>query len=70
MKQKTKYRVLKLTDAICTGDAVYLDGVFGGCFGSPNYMRNVCRVLNRISGCKIEVRRKHKQRNKTKAKWL
>lgn len=72
MKQKTKYRTLKPTDSVCAGDALYVNDVFGGRFGNSNHLPAVCfvGVLNRISGCKIEVRRKHKQRNKTKARWL
>lgn len=69
MKQKTKYRTLKPTDSVCAGDALYVNDVFAGRFVNAKHLRTV-DVLNRISGRKIKVRRKHKQRNKTKARWL
>lgn len=72
MKQKTKYRVLKPMDSICAGDALYVDGVFILRFYSSNAIPALCftSVTGCVYGRKIEVRRKHKQRNKTKAKWL
>lgn len=72
MKQKTRYRVLKPMDSICAGDALYVDGVFRNRFTGTTHIPAMCFVgmLSRVYGRKVEVRRKHKQRNKTKAKWL
>lgn len=72
MKQKTKYRTLKPMDSVCAGDALYVDGILGGRFRKSAHTPAMCfvGVLARISDQKVEVRRKHKQRNKTKAKWL
>ena len=72
MKQKTRYRVLKPMDSICAGDALYIDGVFKIRFTKTGHIPAVC--FTSVTGCfysrKVEIRRKHKQRNKTKAKWL
>lgn len=74
MKQKTKYRTLKPTDLICAGDAFYVDGKLIFRFDYSNHIPSLCYIgvgnLNRIYGKAIEIRRKRKQRNKTKARWL
>lgn len=72
MKQKTKYRVLKPMDSICAGDALYVDGVCILRFYNSNDIPAGCfaSVTACVCGRKVEVRRKRKQRNKTKAKWL
>ena len=72
MKYKTKYRTLKPMDSVRAGDALYVDGVFILRFYSSNAIPAVCftSVTGCICGRTVEVRRKHKQRNKTKARWL
>ena len=75
MKQKTKYRTLKPTDSVCVGDAFYVDGKPIIRFDYSNHIPALCYIgvvgnLSRIYGKAIEIRRKRKQRNKTKARWL
>lgn len=72
MKQKTKYRTLKPTDSVCAGDALYVNDVLGGRFYKSDGTPALCLTgaISRIYGCKAEIRRKRKQRNKTKARWL
>lgn len=77
MKSSVRYRTLKPTDMICTKDAVYIDGKFVFQFKRAGLNLSVEEHVTALKqgafgvlmSC-VEVKRKRKQRNRTKAKWL